>query len=122
MEPNQNQNQNQTQLNQDQVRLGQDMPTPPQQLPQAPAQSSPPVKLSRFLLPLIVIFILLLIVAVTVYFANQQAIMSAQKEAAKSQLISPTIVVSENEQDLQNIDVGNIEKDFQDIQADVDKL
>jgi|SRR3989344_4806030 len=101
MDPNQNQVQN---INQ---------PTP---------QQSP-----KFLLPLLVLFVLLFISALVIFFAKQTSPVTTSGRAVSPPTHSPISIItkpagSEEEQELNAIDLGDIDKDLQDIQTDVDQL
>lgn len=98
--------------------------TPQQYIPeQTPIQPNIKFWLSaqniKFLAPVLSLFLLLFIAGIVMYFANRQ---TTPEKASVTPFISPTAMVGEEEQELNKIDAGDIEKDFQDIQGSIDKL
>lgn len=119
MDPNQNQTQN---LNQQiPIQVNENIPSQPN------VDISPQPKSPKFLLPLLVLFVLLFISALIMFFANRFSPVTTSGRAVKPPIRSPLSItsepaVSEEEQELNSIDLGDIDKDLQDIQADVDQL
>lgn len=98
--------------------------TPQQYIPEQPP-IVPNIKfwLSRqnmkFLAPVLSLFLLLFIAGIVMFFANRQ---TTPEKASVTPFVSPTAMAGEEERELQGIDVGDINKDFQDIQSDVNEL
>ena len=104
--------------------------TQQQNSPQQPTQSNsnlppsqPPTdnKKPLFLI-LLFLFAIVIVVTVVIFLAYPKAPSSNRGETVNPPILSPTESVSQEEQDLQKIDLGDIDKDLQDIQADVEQL
>lgn len=104
-------------------------PTPPmapQPQPQMPQQSEP-VKKSHFMRILLILIALGLIVILSIYiyfsFVNKETPDSSTIQIENT--ISPTVPapsIDPDEQELNNIDAGNIENDLKDVDADLQAL
>ncbi|MBI4226056.1 hypothetical protein HY612_02985 [Candidatus Roizmanbacteria bacterium] len=76
----------------------------------------------KFLAPILPFFILLLIAAMLLFFANQQSPSRNTEEPLINPTSTPSPPASEDERELQAIDTGFDNKDFEDIQSDLKRL
>ena len=120
MDPNQIQTQTQTPQpvppQPSTVQSSLNLPTPTIQPP------PPPSKSSKLTLTLLFLLFLLVIATVILFVANRQSSISAPAKTVSRPTASPTPEVSEDELELNSLDVSDIDKDLQDIQAEVNQL
>ncbi|OGH20611.1 MAG: hypothetical protein A3D74_04360 [Candidatus Levybacteria bacterium RIFCSPHIGHO2_02_FULL_37_13] len=105
-------------------------PVPPigqQPSPQMPPQQAAPAKKSHLMTTLLILIAFSLIVILSVYiylsfFSNKPQDSSSVQIENTISPAAPTVVKNADEEELNNIDVGNVDDDLKDIDADLQQL